>query len=135
MKLRKTGIFLLFLGTLLTGCTSQPEAPLPLVTRVQISGQLQDAPFSSQYTDPDKMETILRYLRGLKTGGAPDTDPERIMGSHYRICIYRSDGTCHIYRQQADRYLSVDSRPWKKIPPKKALRLAGLLKTLPPDHF
>ena len=132
-KLRKI-LCLCLLCPLLTGCRSQSEETLELVTRVQVSGFSQNAPFRAVYTDPSKMETILYYLRGLDPQGTPDTDPERILGDHYRISISYTDGTRHIYRQQANRFLSFDSHTWKMVDPKKGSLLPLLLGILPPDQ-
>lgn len=132
-KFRKI-LCLCLLCTLLTGCRAQTEAPLALVNQIQISGYSQNAPFGAVYTNPLKMETILFYFRGLKPHGVPNTDPERISGDRYRITISFTDGTRHIYRQQANRFFSANSHPWQKIDPKKGAMLSLLLGILPPDQ-
>lgn len=125
---------LCLLCPLLTGCRAQTEEPLALVNRIQISGHSHNAPFGAVYTNPSKMETLLFYLRGLNPHGTPNTDPERIAGDHYRISISFTDGTRHIYRQQANRFVSVDAHPWQKVDPQKGAMLPLLLGILPPDQ-
>ena len=127
-------LFLCLLCCLLTGCHTQPEEPLRLVSRIQIDHTGPNTPAHAVYTDATKMETILFYLRHLNPRGHPDTDPERIIGDQYRISISFSDGTRRIYRQQANRFLSVDGHPWKKVDPKKGSLLPLLLGILPPDQ-
>ncbi len=132
-KYKKILIFVLlcfFLG----GCQKAPPEKPRLVTQVSISGTVQNAPFQAVYTKPEKMETVLYYLRGLNPRGKADTDPERIMGDRFKITVSLSDGSCQIYRQQADRFLSLDSRPWQRIDPKKGALLRPLLQSMPPDH-
>ena len=67
----------------LCACSSKPT-PLNLVTRVWVT----DASGSTKYyTQPQKMEVILYYLRSLEPLGKAKTDPERIIGAHYKICV------------------------------------------------
>ncbi len=86
------------------------------------------------YTQPQKMETILYYLRSLEDLGSADTDPERIMGDRFKITVIYSDGSRRLYRQQADRFLSRDDRPWRTVDPQKAALLYPLLVSMPPDQ-
>lgn len=121
---------LLLLPFLLTGCKKATHTPPSLVTQVTVTGIIQDSPVQADYSDPQKMEVILFYLRGLESLGRPDRDPERILGDHVRITVTLSDGSCHIYHQRANRFLSRDSQPWQRIDPQKAHLLAPLLKSL-----
>ena len=111
----------------LCACSSKPT-PLNLVTRVWVT----DASGSTKYyTQPQKMEVILYYLRSLEPLGKAKTDPERIIGAHYKICVEFSDGQRSVYRQRANRFLSRDSRPWEKVDLQKASVLQSLLDSMP----
>lgn len=111
---------------LLFGCSNR-QKPLHLVTKISVTDE---KGVTRDFTQPQKMETILYYLRGLDTLGRPKTDPERIMGESYRICLEFSDGGQSIYRQRANRFLSKDSHPWQMVDPKKASVLRPLLEAL-----
>lgn len=125
---------LLFCFTL-CGCQSNgPQVPR-LVTQIQIVGVHQNIPVEVIYTNPQKMETILYYLRSLEDLGRADTDPERIMGDRFKITVSFTDGSKSVYRQQADRFLSRDGRPWQAVDPQKARMLYPLMAALPADHF
>lgn len=129
----KFSVMLLFCFVL-SGCqASAPQTPR-LVTRIHISGVHQDAPVEVNYTQPQKMETVLYYLRSLEDLGKADTDPERIIGDRFKITVFYSDGSCQIYRQQADRFLSRNDRPWQLVDPRKAALLYPLLTSIPPDQ-
>ena len=127
---RKIFLSFLFLVFLLTGCEKSPDAsPVPrYVAQVDVRGTLQ-----RKYTAPEKMSSVLNYLRLLEGGGSPDTDPERITGDVYEITLSLSDGTRRVYRQRANRYLSRDSHPWERIDPELASRLSPLLEALESD--
>ena len=119
---------------LLSGCNGKPPQAPNLVTGIHVAGVHQDAPLEIFYSDPRKMEAILYYLRSLEDLGAPDTDPERIMGDRFKITVSFTDGSQNIYRQQADRFLSYNSHPWQKVDPRKAGLLYPLLCGMEADH-
>lgn len=125
VKFRKLTL-VFFFCLLLTGCAAKPK-PLHLVTKISVTDR---AGITKDYTEPQKMETILYYLRSLEPQGRPDTDPERIMGEAYRICVEYADGGQSIYRQRANRFLSRDAHPWQKIDPQKAAVLRPLLDSM-----
>jgi hypothetical protein len=110
----------------LFGC-GQQQKPLHLVTKISVTD---NKGITRDFTDPQKMETILYYLRSLDPMGRPKTDPERIMGESYRIHIEYADGGQSIYRQRANRFLSKDAHPWQTIDPKKAAILRPLLESI-----
>jgi hypothetical protein len=85
------------------------------------------------YTDSQKMEYVLLYLRLLKPFGKPDTDPDQLDKDVYQITVHLSDGDRRIYRQKAHKYFSWDSRPWQKIDPAQASGLYALMEHLPSD--
>lgn len=105
--------------------------PMALVTQVEVSCRDGDRQLRRVYTQPEKMCQVLNYLRLQKNLGAPHTNPERIMGPAYRICIRTLDGRQHIYQQRADRYLSREYAPWQIIEPTGQLR--RILQQTPSD--
>ena len=119
--------------SLFSGC-KQREAALPLcrvVTQIDIDCQQPDVQIRRHYTDNQKMQYVLIYLRLLKprsTFSAPAAGKDI-----YNICIRFSDGSQRIYRQTAHRFLSRDDGPWKAIDPGSAAGLYYLMRQLPSD--
>lgn len=116
-----------FCCLMLCACTEKSTAPR-LVTKISVTDS---TGLTRIYTEPRKMEVILYYLRALEPSGKAKTDPERILGQSYRICVSFSDGQQTIYRQRANRFLSRDSHPWQNINFKKAAYLQTLLEAMP----
>lgn len=133
-----TKLFCLFCFTafMISGCGTGDARPKPLtrvVTRVDIACRREQMLIHRHYTDTEKMESVLLYLRLLEPVGKPDTDPERILRDQYQITVHLSDGKKRIYRQKAHRYFSADARRWKMIDPEQAAGLYTLMRRLPSD--
>ncbi|MBQ8359889.1 MAG: hypothetical protein IJX37_08330 [Oscillospiraceae bacterium] len=131
-------LFLLFCFStiILSGCVANdtPQKPLcRVVTQVDISCRREHMLMQRHYTNPEKMEYVLLYLRLLKPLGKPDTDPEQIHKDVYEITVHLSDGSKRLYKQKAHRYFSRESRPWELIDPAQAAGLYRLMEKLPSD--
>jgi len=139
MAVKKQKLFLMtFFLCILSGCgrTSAAEnapALCRVVDRIDISSYHEGTLEQFSYSTPQKMETILFYLRQLDYQGKAHTDPERICGDSYHITVMSSDGTVRNYRQRANRYLSRDHHPWECIDPNRAEILYSLLQSMPSD--
>lgn len=121
---------------IMCGCGVNHAPPAPLcrvVTQVDISCRTKHMLIQRHYTNPDKMEYVLLYLRLLNPRGKPDTDPDQINKDVYEITVHLSDGSKKLYRQKAHRYFSRDSRPWETIDPAQAAGLYLLMQKLPSD--
>ena len=130
----KIGTWILSFFFLLSGCTrKQTPASFPLVTEITV--QYENGPIQGQlsYTDDEKMQLILTYLRLLKPYGQPTEDPESAEGTLFEISLHYADGGSAVYRQKADRYLKSGEEPWLCIPPQKATELSVLLGYLEED--
>lgn len=135
-KFLKLGFLFCFVGVIMSGCGNIDAPPTPLtrvVTRVDISCRREHMLIQRHYTDMEKMESVLLYLRLLKPMGKPGTDPDRIHKDVYEITVHLSDGNKRIYRQKAHRYFSANARPWKMIDPEQAAGLYTLMRKLPSD--
>lgn len=117
----------------ISGCGEQPNRELPLVTGVEITCCHQGQTLKRHYSDPDKVHRVLYYLRKSHTMGYAKRDPERILGDSSRIELRLSTGDSRVYRQRADRYLSVDCCRWKNIDESWGRRLYYLLLLIPSD--
>lgn len=115
---------------LLAGCAKREQKPPAVVTKVNVIYNHAGFDIMRSYTDTEKIEEILEYLRLQKTVGRAEMDPERLFGDVFRIEVLLSDGQRRVYRQYANRYISKDNRPWRKIKPGYG---SGLYKILWPE--
>lgn len=111
------------------GNTPQPR----VVTQVDIDWSREGVPISRHYTDTEKMEAILLYLRLVRQEGPPKTNPDELDGETYRIAVSLSDGQQHIYQQKKHRYFRRDSQPWQTISAEQAARLYALMRQYQSD--
>lgn len=134
--MKKLFVFLLFLIFLLCGCQKKPAAPVcRVVTGVEITCQHEDVQIRKAYTDMEKMEYVLLYLRLLKPLGKPKTAPSAVNADLYEITLQLSDGSRKIYRQKDHRYFAVDQAPWQEIAPEQAEGLYRLMRKIPDDRI
>ena len=140
MKCEK-GLYLIFLTallcSLLSGCMhfiSRPaEAPVRVVTHIDITYENGSIQTQRHYEDDRKMKHVLNYLRLIDPYGRPAVDPEIVGGSHFHIELAYSDGSSKVYRQKADRYMQIDGGDWKTIDPARAEELSLLLGQMESD--
>lgn len=138
METIKKIFWILMGGMLLCGCSAnaqgpEPTPPLCVVTQVDVTCRSPGDILERHYTQPQKMEAVLNYLRLLEYRGQADCDPEQLIGNAYKIMVQLSDGCSHCYYQRADQYLSRDRKPWERIDPDQARQLYLLLVELPGD--
>ena len=118
-----------FICLLLAGCTVPPTEKSRIVTQIRIEANSPD--LCRAYTDPQKMETILYYLRSLKRGRAASTNPERFAGTNFHIELHYSDGSNRHVFQRADRFLSEEFQPWQEV--SYGAFLTPILQNMPND--
>lgn len=129
--MKKVLIGIAALWILLAGCQRVQE-PTPCRVVTQITVTRSDGS-RRNYTDQDKMRTVLTYLRCLDPYGTAADPPPAAAGADYRIEVSYSDGNGTIYLQRADRYLQVKGQPWQNLDPEKAALLSDIFKTVPSD--
>lgn len=135
-KKLKLWIPLLFCAFLLSGSAKEIRGPLcRVVTGVEIACQHKDVHIKRHYTDSDKMEYVLIYLRLLEPVGKPETDPGSVSADVYEITLQLSDGNKKHYKQKDHRYLCRDDGPWQAIAPEQAEGLYRLMRKLPSDRI
>ena len=119
--------------TLLSGC-AEPSFYVPqTVTRVDIYGVHNKHNLRRHYTEPNKMQSVLNYLRLLDFNGQTDLDPEFLPGDDFKIYLGFSDGQRKVYRIHADRYLCNPSGKWEKVDTEAAKRLMPYLQITASD--
>lgn len=123
-----------FLCLLLMGCKGPKTTPENrFVTGVHVQLKQEAETLERSYTDPQKMEVVLYYLRALRLREPTTIDPERLLGREFRIDLTYSDGSTRQIFQRADRYLSEDLKPWQAVEQSKAAFLYPLLQSMPSD--
>ena len=135
MKKTARLLFLFCISALIMpGCAQTHTPPITrVVTQVDISCERETLLLHRHYTDPQKMESVLLYLRLLKPIGTPQPPPEISDGALYEIILSLSDGSQRHYRQLDHRYFSKDAGPWMLIDPEQAAGLYFLMQKLPSD--
>lgn len=123
----------LLLCLLLAGCSRPRQAESRLVTGIHVQAADELQLLERSYTDPQKMETVLYYLRALTDRQPVSADPERYCGRKFRIDLAYSDGTTRQVFQQADRFISESFGPWQAVDQTKAAFLYALLQSMPSD--
>lgn len=130
---RKIFVLLFLLPLLLTGTVSAKGSDLNMITQVHIVCHRGNISINRQYVQPHKIEAVLNYLRLLNTSGKTDTDPEQLTGDSFEIILYDARGQRSIYRQQANRFFSKNSKPWVRIRPEQASLFYNLIASMPTD--
>lgn len=125
----------ILLCVLLSGCirTGNPEPTTAYVTQIRVVGNYRGRMIQRDYTQNEKMETVLHYLRTLDPQGYVHWDPKRLPGSVFRITLTLSNGKERHYLQRADRYLTRNGSSWKNIDRFQARDLYALLLLTPSD--
>ena len=133
--MKKFGKFLvlfILMALCLCGCAKVEKAPR-LVTRIEVTAYREEDTLHRIYTTPEKMESILYYLRTLRRVGNAGTDPEKLKGDYFVIRLDFSNGDNRVYYQAVNQYLSIDAHRWFAIDPERAEKLYPLLDMMPGD--
>lgn len=118
---------------LLNGCNIPQIQKSKLVTGLSVEVVQDQKLLHRQYTDPQKMETVLSYLRAMDGPVTNCADPERYAGPRYRLELSYSDGSKSYIFQHADRFLSRDFQPWQEINPNYAQFLLPMVQNMGSD--
>ena len=110
---------LLIISILLCGCTHYAPPgenhQVRVVTRIDVLTNTEASTQKHSYTDNEKMEVILYYLRNLQPDKATPITPDTFRSDSYEICLTMSDGSQTIYRQIYDEYLQKNGGRWHSI--------------------
>lgn len=121
--------FLLFLS----GCSKKVPSAYRAVTAVDISFRYEDTHLQRHYTQNDKIESVLLYMRLLKPLGKPASQPPADDRDVYDITVRFSDGSTKLYHQKAHRFFSRREQVWERIDPGQASELYHLMRHYPSD--
>lgn len=137
MAHKRIGIILIMLFILMcSGCgcyERKPKEEYRVVTQIDVVYHNKPIVSEGSFTDPEKMQKILYYLRRISPYGTPVKDPEEVQGSDFYITLRYSDNTQKVYQQRDDRFMRINNGSWKRIDPKRAVMLSKILGTLESD--
>ena len=136
--MRRVLIFII-ITLFLCGCTyyapTGKNHAVRVVTQVDVlstqGGQLQ----AYHYTDGEKVQAILSYLRKLSPDRQTPITPDTFRTDAYQIVLTLSDGSQSVYCQIYDEYLQKNSGPWRSIDRVQGAVLPHLLSKLPSDQL
>lgn len=129
-------IMAVILCLLLVGC-KKPDRPTDnrFVSAVTVELVRPQQIRKWTFTEPQKMEVILYYLRSFDKKTPATSDPERYAGDQYRIELTYTDGSSRRIYQRSDRFLSESFGPWQNVDSRKGKLLYPLLENLRSDEF
>lgn len=120
--------FILFLCCVTGGCArQQPEKNVRVVTSITVTSTHRSQLRTQTFTDEEKMEIILNYLRKLDPYTRTDISPDSFRSDAYEIIVSYSDGNHSVYRQIYDQYFQIPDGTWRKIDPNRGGQLLGIL--------
>ena len=132
--MKKLFVMIALFATILCGCGKKNASTAPnFVTQVDISCQQNGKNFSIHYTDSEKVEAVLLYLRLLKSGRLPKQAPPAQDNSIYEIHVRLSNGESRLYKQVDHRFIWRKKTGWNAIPAEQAAGLYTLLRHYPSD--
>lgn len=128
-------LFTAFMVFLCVGCVPQKaeQNPYRVVTQIDVHYYNKPTASAGSFSEPEKMQKILYYLRRISPYGRPTDDPEQVLGSDFYITLIYSDQTQKTYQQRDNRFMRINGGQWKRIDPKRALMLSQILNTMDSD--
>ena len=133
--MKKWTIWLL-IPFILMGCTridrEQPGRPRAVI-RILASYDSNTVKLQRAYTDAEKMQAVLTYLRCLEPSGPIQQTPAPDQRPQAHIRLYYSDDSVKDYFQLGDQYLQIDDGPWQNIPPDRGREFPILLGLMESD--
>ena len=136
--MKKAAVLLLLFCLFLTGCwEKKPERTTlcRIATRIEVQRSTPEETFRFGYTQDDKIESILLYLRCLDTWGFAQEFVEEQPREFWQIQVELSDGSRHIYRQTQDGYFQKNGSVWLIADQQVASRFHKLIALLPADEM
>lgn len=131
-----TIILLLLIGLFGGGCTKKDHrsaVPSRVVTGIDIYCQKATGQLSRHYRRPEKIESVLHYIRLLEPKGPTPVSQEAMQGDLYEIVVHLQDGGIRIHRQRSDTYAALHHRYWGQIDRSVGMQLRRILALLPGD--
>lgn len=129
-------LFLSILFALISACgNAVPASRVPdrVVTGIDVYCQKPTCVVTRRYTQPEKVQTVLTYLRLLRPIGPMLLPPEARQGDLYEIVVHLQDGGYRIHRQYSAQYVEKSSSFLGTVDPTLGSKLPFLIALLPGD--
>ena len=125
-------ITVLSFSLLLGNAIPDAAPPCHVVTQVRVEWTEDGIDFSRIYTEHEKMNKLLLYLRSLKPVPIhdPPTDAENPL---YSVHLIMSDGSSKVFQQLGLFYFHENAAQWQAVDPETAIRLPLILAAIPGD--
>lgn len=120
-------IILLLLFFCLCGCSKQQRPACNVVTQIDITCTYGNQQLQRCYTDSEKMQAVLLYMRLLRNDKTADTAAQPLAATDFQITVSMSDGTKRFYHQKDYRFFQKNDGGWQRIPPEQAMELYRLI--------
>lgn len=118
------------MSALLSGCGALTGPEYRVVERITVTVSHNAQIREYEYTQPEKMQSILLYLRRMQSYAPEAIAPETFRSDAFRIILHRSDGTQTVYHQIADGFVQKNGGVWEKVDARHAASLLRLLELL-----
>ena len=132
--MKKIIVLVLLCGVLLGGCYPI-DAEIPghprVVTGITAAYESGAVTLRRSYTDSEKMQAVLTWLRCLKPYGSAEAVTEA--DSSATVTLHYSDSTEKVYELLAGQYLRVNGGAWQNLNPDQGQELPLLLGMLESD--
>ena len=126
-------ICLLILCVIIPFGTGPSAAKNRYVVQAQISLYKSGQQHNWTYLQPEKISSILNYLRTTEPRGRVYCAQSDANSHHYRITLYYSDGSENTYYLQDYRFFCKNTDLWQRVSDVHAHLLYPLLQLLPTD--
>ena len=134
--MKKIFVMLLMTAVILCGCT-QIDAQKPgrprVVERITASYRSSAVLLEREYTDGEKLDAVLTYLRRLDPNDIIDDNAGETEKSDARIILHYSDSTTKEYRIYGNQYLQINDGKWQSIKAERGQELPLLLGMMESD--
>ena len=135
MQKRKWAVLALVLCCLLNGCAAKrvTQNTVRVVTQISVTAAHNNEIIQKVFNKPEKMETILNYLRLLDPYLPSKYEAETFRSDAFEIIVRYSDGNHTTYHQIYHDYLKTDSGAWLRINSAYGSKLLSILENMPTD--
>lgn len=123
-------IFLIFL---MNGCGRKTPILPRVVVRIDVAFDSRHCSLRRAYTEDEKIEQILSYIRTIGVQKTPQIDPTVQKTSLYHITLHFSDGQKKFYCQKGSVYWREGHSPWKEVSKNSTQGFLQTISAMPSD--
>ena len=130
-------LLLILLCGAFSGCSraDPPQQPVcRVVTQIDVAAAHNGTVMRQTFTDSEKMEVLLNYLRQLYPGATADIEAGTFRTDAYEITVSYSDGGHTTYYQIYHDFLKKDQGAWKQVDADQGATLFPILCSMTSDN-